>query len=247
MSLNMLKLNEEKTELMLFAPKHRVKDLKDCHLKFRGNIITSAECIRNLGVQFDTTLSMNQQVSSVSRSCFHQLRNIGRIRPYISENACKTLVNSLVVSRMDYGNGLLYGLPASVTNRLQRVQNTAARIVKRQKKFEHISPVLKSLHWLPIHYRIQFKLLVYVFKALKQEAPFYLCELINVYRPVRSLRSENNTRLITPRVRTKCYGDRRFDKAASDLWNKLPTELQNANSVSVFKKNLKTYLFRQAF
>ena len=79
MCSNMLKLNEDKTEVMLFAPKHRVKDLQDCHLTFGGNVVTSSECVKNLGVYFDKTLSMNQQVSSVSKSCFHQIRNIGRI------------------------------------------------------------------------------------------------------------------------------------------------------------------------
>ena len=129
MCSNMLKLNEDKTEVMLFAPKHRVKDLQDCHLTFGGNVVTSSECVKNLGVYFDKTLSMNQQVSSVSKSCFHQIRNIGRIRPYITENACKTLICSLVTSRLDYGNALLYELPASVIQRLQRIQNTSAGVV----------------------------------------------------------------------------------------------------------------------
>ena len=129
MCSNMLKLNEDKTEVMLFAPKHRMKDLQDCHLTFGGNVVTSSECVKNLGVYFDKTLSMNQQVSSVSKSCFHQIRNIGRIRPYITENACKTLICSLVTSRLDYGNALLYELPASVIQRLQRIQNTAAGVV----------------------------------------------------------------------------------------------------------------------
>ena len=247
MCVNMLKLNEDKTELMLFAPKHRVKDLKNCHLTFKGNIITSPDCIKNLGIHFDKTLSMHQQVSSVSRSCFYQIRNIGRIRPYINEDACKTLVNSLVISRLDYGNAMLYGLPACVIQRLQRVQNTAARVVTRKKKHEHITPILKSLHWLPVQYRAQYKILLYVFKSIKQDAPLYLSELINVYRPSRSLRSANNLTLVTPKVRTKTYGNRRFDHAAATLWNALPKELHNAKTVTIFKKNLKTHLFRLAF
>ena len=145
MCSNMLKLNEDKTEVMFFAPKHQVKDLQDCHLTFGGNVVTSSECVNNLGVYFDKTLSMNQQVSSVSKSCFHQIRNIGHIRPYITENACKTLVCSLVTSRLDYCNALLYGLPASVIQRLQRIQNTAARVVTRRKKHDHITPTAHTL------------------------------------------------------------------------------------------------------
>jgi hypothetical protein len=76
----------------------------------------------------------------------------------------------------------------------------------RIKKHDHITPTLETLHWLPIHYRVQYKVLLYVFKALKQEAPLYLEELVNIYKPARSLRSESNTTLVTPIVRTKRYG-----------------------------------------
>ena len=120
-----------------------------------------------------------------------------------------------MISRLDYGNALLYGLPASAIQRLQRVQNSAARVITRMKKHQHITPTLESLHWLPVHYRVQYKVLLHVFKSLKKEAPIYLCELIHIYRPSRALRSENNVTLITPTVRTKGYGERRFDKAAS--------------------------------
>jgi hypothetical protein len=151
---NMLKLNEDKTELIIFAPKHRVKDLSNCHLSIGGNIISSAECVNNLDVYFNETLSMTKQVSAVSKSRFYQIQNIGRIRQYITEDACRTLVCSLVTSRLDCGNALLYGLPTSVIQRL-RVQNTAARMITRQKKSDHITPVLHSLHWLLVSYRCQ--------------------------------------------------------------------------------------------
>jgi len=152
-----------------------------------------------------------------------------------------------VTSRLDYGNALLYGLPASAIQRLQRIQNTAARVVTRRKKHDHITPTLETLHWLPVHYRVQYKILLYVFKALKQEAPLCLEELVNIYKPARSLRSENNTSLVTLIVRNKSYGERRFDKAAASLWNDLPNELRNLQSVNVFKKKLMTHFFRQAF
>ena len=88
--------------------------------------------MKNLGVFFDKTLTMEKQVSSVSKSCFLQIRNIGRIRSYITDDACKTLVNSLVISRLDYGNALLYGVNANILSQLQRIQNTAARLISRK-------------------------------------------------------------------------------------------------------------------
>jgi hypothetical protein len=152
-----------------------------------------------------------------------------------------------VTSRKDYCTALLYGLPASVIQRLQRIQNTAARVATRRKKHDHITPALENLHWLPIHYRVQYKVLLYVFKALKQEAPLYLEELVNIYKPARSLRSESNTTLVTPIVRAKSYGESRFDKAAASLWNGLPNDLRNIQSANAFKKKLKTHFFRQVF
>jgi hypothetical protein len=149
-----------------------------------------------------------------------------------------------VTSRLDYCNAFLYGLPASVIQRLQSIQNTAARVVTRRKKHDHITPTVETLHWLPIHYRVQYKVLLYVFKALKQEATLYLEELVNIYKPARLLRSESNTTLVTPIVRTKSYGERRFHKAAASLWKDLPNELRNVQSVNVFKKKLKTHFFQ---
>ena len=161
---------------------------------------------------------MEKQGSSLAKSCFLQIRNIGRIRPYISNDACKTLVSAaLVTSRLDYGNVLLFGVNASPITKLQRIQSTAVRLITRTKKCEHITPVLMDLHWLPVCYRTQYKLLLYVFKALNDLALVYLKDLVTVYEPARTLRSENAMLVVQPKVRTQAYGERRFDKAASTL------------------------------
>lgn len=248
MSLNMLKINQDKTELIVFAPKHKVSSMSNFQLSFDGTIVTDVSFVKNLGCIFDKTLSMEDQASAITRSCFYQIRNIGRIRSLITDDACKTLICSLVTSRLDYANALLYGTNSSVMAKLQRVQNTAARLVTRTKKHDSITPVLMSLHWLPVQYRCEYKLLLYVFKALHGNAPVYLQELIKLYRPARTLRSENSRLLCVPtNSRTKRYGDRRFDKAGSYLWNNLPSSLRNEQSINVFKKNLKTHLFKKAF
>ena len=197
---------------------------------------------------FDKTISMEQQASAITRSCFQQIRNIGRIRSLISVDACRTLVSSLVISRLDYGNALLYGTNNKIISKLQRVQNTAARLITRKRKYDSITPVLISLHWLPVHYRCQYKLLIYVYKAQHGKAPSYLQELITLYKPNRALRSKNSMLLHPPNdVRTKSYGERRFDKAAPTVWNSLPLSLRNVNSLDVFKRELKTHFFRIAF
>lgn len=247
MKINLLKLNQDKTELIIFAPKHRVKELGNCQLVLDGTIVTDVTCVKNLGVYLDKSLSMEQHIAAVSKSCFNQIRNIGRIRSYITDSACKTLVCSLITSRLDYGNALLYDVNASALAKLQRVQNTAARLIARRKKYDHITPVLIELHWLPVKFRCEYKLLVYVFKSLHGIAPVYLQDLLTVYKPTRSLRSENSMRIQTPRVKTKLYGVRRFDKAASTLWNNLPGDLRVLDSVDIIKSKLKTHLFGLAY
>ncbi|CAC5398574.1 unnamed protein product [Mytilus coruscus] len=176
-----------------------------------------------------------KQVNAVTKSCYFQIRNIGRIRKYITDAAFKTLVCSFVASRLDYGNALLNEVNVSLVNKLQRVQNTAARLVTRSKK-QHTTPVLVSLHWIPVQYRIQYKLLLYTFKILHGLASVYLEKLINAYQPSRSRRLENAMRLIQPRVSTKNYGERRFDKATASLWNNLPNHLRHKHAIELFKK-----------
>ena len=178
---------------------------------------------------------MDDQISSISKQCFYQLRNIGRIRKYITESACKTLVCSLVTSRLDYGNVLLYGLSSGSLSRLQRIQNTAARIITRTKKQDHITPVLISLHWLPVEFRIQYKILITVFKALQGMSPLYIEDLVNLYFPARSLRSQNSRCLVQPRARTKSYGNRHFDVSATALWNSLSSVMRHGQNLNSFK------------
>ena len=247
MSSNMLKLNHDKTELVVFAPCKSARDLADIRLTFDGCVIKPVPVVKNLGAYFDAALSMDSHVCAVAKSCYFQIRNIGRIRHLIDEETCKTLIHALVTSRLDYANALLVGLPCSATNKLQRVQNTAARMVTRTKKHDHITPVLIDLHWLPVQFRIQFKVLVHTYKAVHRQGPVYLSELIIPYCPPRTLRSENGMLLNVPRTRTKLYGNRRFDFSASTLWNALPLDLRRAKSLDIFKQNLKTHLFKSAF
>ena len=124
---------------------------------------------------------------------------------------------------------------------------TSARLVTKTKKHDHITPVLIQLHWLPVEFRIQYKLIIFAFKALHGKAPKYISEFVQEYVPSRSLRSESSNQLIVPRVRTRTYGDRRFDKASATLWNSLPMQLRKTDCLTSFKKDLKTFLFKSAY
>ena len=243
----MLKLNEDKTELIVFSPKHRPIRHQELHLRVGADTITAVSSVKNLGVVFDDVMTLENQINAITKSCYCHLRNIGAIRACLTEDACKTLINALVTSRLDYGNALLYGINDSLSRKLQKIQNSAARLVTCTKKRDHISPVLKDLHWLPVEYRPKFKILLYTFKALHHIAPTYIQELVAVYQPRRSLRSENSLTLTVPKVRTATYGERCFNKSAAVLWNNLPMFVKKSETVSVFKQKLKTFLFRLAF
>jgi hypothetical protein len=178
MSNNKLKLNQNKTELIVFSSKYKTTDTSQMYINVGDSKVQAVDSVRNLGIILDKNMSMEKQVNSISKSCFYQIRNIGQIRQYLSKDACKTITQALVTSRLDYGNALLHGLPQSLLNRLQRVQNCAARLVARISKRDHITPVLYDLHWLPVQYRIKYKILLYTYKALNGVAPAYLTNLI---------------------------------------------------------------------
>ncbi len=145
-------------------------------------------------------------------------------------------------TRLDYCNALLGGCPASSINKLQIVQNAAARVLTRSRKYDHITPILQSLHWLPIKYRISYKILLLAYKALNGLAPAYLTSLLSRYNPSRSLRSQNSGLLVVPRIAKSTKGGRAFSYLAPKLWNSLPDNIRGSDTLSLFKSRLKTSL-----
>ena len=249
---NMLKLNDDKTELIVFASRYNQHLYSDASMMIGNTTVVCEPQVKNLGVIFDQVMSMRQHVSYTSRTARFHLRNISRIRRYIPEESCKLVVQSLVTSRLDYSNGLLYGIPKSAVSILQSVQNSAARIVTKTAPREHITPVLRELHWLPVDRRIEYKILLYAYKALNGLAPEYLCNMVELYAPDRVLRSASQNLLVVPRGNHCQYGMRTFAMAAATLWNSLnvrdrSNRIRGSPSLESFKSNLKTLLFKEHF
>ncbi len=234
------------TEILLVGPKNSTQNLLDYNLQLDGCTVTSST-VKNLGVILDSNLSFENHISNVTKTAFFHLRNISKLRNMLSVSDAEKLVHAFMTSRLDYCNALLGGCPASSINKLQIVQNAAARVLTRSRKYDHITPILQSLHWLPIKFRISYKILLLAYKALNDLAPAYLTNLLSRYNPTRSLRSQNSGLLVVPRIAKSTKGGRTFSYLAPKLWNSLPENVRGSDTLSLFKSRLKTHLFSQAF
>ena len=239
---NGLKLNEEKTEVIHFRSKFRQSESIDT-ISFGNTVINTVDSARNLGVRLDEHLALSGHVKHICKAASFALHKIGTIRPFLSKKSTERLVHAHVISRLDFCNGILYGLPENEIQKLQRIQNSAARLVTCTRLRDHITPILEKLHWLPIRQRIEFKILTLVFLCLHELGPDYLQELITKYCPTRNLRSQSKSQLVSRTVSTVSYGARSFQQAASELWNKLPMNLRQTDTLDNFKSLLKTHLF----
>ena len=170
------------------------------------------------------------------------MRDLRRIRCHLDLDSAKLLATALVSSRLDYCNSLLYGIADIDLTRIQLVQKQLASLVKKSPPFTRSIPLLRSLHWLPVRFRILFKINLLTYKTLRENQPVYLHSMLATSIPFRSLRSNNDNSLSVPRVKTNT-GGRAFYSCAPSLWKNLPLSVCSAISVATFKKYLKTHLF----
>ncbi len=243
---NGLVLNDGKTELMYFSSKFTTTEWKP-EVKIGNSVIQPSQQARNLGVIMDPSFSMSSHVNNVCKSAMFGIRKISQIRQYLTQESTAKLVHAFVTSKLDSCNSLLFGLPERDLLKVQRVQNTAARLVLRVSRREHITPALESLHWLPIQQRVMYKILLITFKALNGMAPAFISDLLALYKPSRTLRSSSARQLCVAKASTKFYGERSYSFAAANLWNKLPADIRHSYSLVHFKSNLKTHFFRLHF
>ncbi len=166
----------------------------DFTIQLGSSTITPLASIRNLGVIFDNQLIFKEHIAKTARSCRFALHNIRKIRPFLTEHAAQLLVQALAISRLDYCNALLAGLPSNTIKPLQMIQNAAARLVFNEPKRAHVTPLFVSLHWLPFAARIQFKTLMLAYRTTTGSAPTYFHSLLRIYISSRSLRSANERR-----------------------------------------------------
>ena len=255
MASNKLKLNPDKTEFILLGTDtHRSRLSNLFPVDILGNACTPTSKVKNLGVIFDSSLSMSKQVSQICKSCFYHIRDFRRIRRFLSKSVSVSLANALVTSRIDYCNSLLYGITVKQSRRLQLVQNTLCRIINHLPKYSRISRHLKLLHWLPVEFRITFKILLITYKALNTHQPPYLSALLSPYNCNRQTRRSNpgNKYLHIPPFQQKIHKSKNhfgwsFEIAAPSLWNSLPLHVRTAPTLGSFRSRLKGHLFTLAY
>ena len=242
-----LKLNPSKTEFLLIGTKlQREKFLNNFPCLLLGQDANPSTSAKNLGVLFDSSLNFRKHISQTYRACFYHIRDLRRIRKSLSLDIAKQIAVALVSSKLDYCNSLFHNMPEKDIARLQRVQNCLARVVTKASRFSRSVPTLKQLHWLPVKFRIHFKICAITFRALKENQPAYLADLLVRPKCSKYLRSTNSNRFVVPRIKTKTES-RAFSISGPALWNVLPVPIRNAKTILTFRKLLKSHIFDLAF
>ena len=248
MASNRLRLNPSKTEIIWLASARRLVHCPHGPLEIAGVQLMPQSHVRDLGVMVDSNLSLMSHVNHLTSVCYYHIRQLRAIRRSLTVNTAHALVRALIHSRLDYCNGVLAGLPQYLSDRLQSVLRSAARLIFRLPTSSGITNLIKEqLHWLPFPKRIEFKLCTMAYKCLHEQSPIYISELCSSVSscPGRSqLRSATVGNLVVPQILTKTIGIRGFSYSCPSIWNSLPAHLKDKNlTLPVFKKQLKSFLF----
>ena len=255
MSLGKLKLNPEKTEFIVFGSKAQHQKISSHFpVSILGSLLNLIYFVRNLGVWFDAEVSFSEHVKRTCKVCFLQMRDLHRIRQYLTPKVAVLAANALVSSHLDYSNSLFRGLSCFNQHKLQSSQNTIAHIVTNLRKYAHGTPILKQLHWLPVKYRCMVKTATLVYKFLHSGSPSYFQPFLSLSSCSYSTRhSHPDCQYLTvPPFRSSVFKsvkhfDHSFAFDAPKIWNELPHDVHSAASVASFRKKLKTYLFAKAY
>ena len=240
-----LKINPEKTEMIIIDPSI-IQNVNEFSIEFSGTNILAVDGVRDLGFILDKKLNYDKQVDKVCSSAFLQLRKIARNRKFLNENSCKTIINALVLSKLNFASTLYLDMTEKNLNRLQKVQNYAAKVITLARKYDHVTPLLHHLNWLLIREFIKFRYLTITYQVIHGLAPTYLCDLVKFYHPTRELRSINSNNLEIPRLNTK-FARRSFKFLAPTMWNNLPVSIKTCKTIQKFKNKLKKLLFDNYF
>ena len=254
MNENRLKMKNNKTEFILFGTKPQLDKCRTKMLNVDNTEIKLADKIKYLGVLLDQKLNLKKHITSKCQTAMLSIQCIKNIRHLLTQEATEILVLGTVMSHLEYCNSILVGLPEVDISRMQHIQNTAAKMVVLNKvamKDNNSRSILEKLHWLPIHRRIQYKILTLIHKCLSCGVPEYLAKLLREYlyaQRRQGLKSQNQERrLVVPKTKLKTFAARSFSCVGLKWWNMLPNALKTIESAQEFKSKLKTYLFKEEY
>ena len=251
MSLNFLKINEDKTQFLIVSPKNSMDSLlSDVCISFGGNIILPADNATNLGVKFDTSLSLDSHINGVTSKGYYYLKNFYRVADKLTFDLKAQMITTYILPLIDYCNSIFPAATQYNIDKLQKLLNSAVRFVfslNGRRSRSSITPYLKKLHILPVNYRIKYKLCLLIYKCIQGMAPKYLCELITQKETYARLRSSDDLLALHIDIPKHTYGKHAFSHIAPVQWNMLPLDLRLTPSLDIFKKRLKTHFFIQCY
>ena len=237
-----LQLNPGKTEILVFGSPAVLQELS-----IKGVFINAETCVRlspvakNLGFRLDNQLSFREQIQQLKSSCYLKLRDLAKMKSFLTTKQMSILVQAIIISSLDYCNSLYYGCTNAVLTQLQNIQNRACRLIFGLKKRDSVQDKLKNLHWLKVRERIEFKLYLLTFKAVNGIGPSHLSDIITFVNDSSRRRSSLHIS-----VRSHSSHPRAFQTVAPKLWNQLPIEISSCPDIALFKRMLKTHLFKKS-
>ena len=239
-------MNSNKTEFILNGSKQQLQKCNTKQININSENIIMSETIKYLGAWIDSNLSFKKLITERCKNAMWNLHKLKHIRKFLDQETCHTLVCGLVLAHLDYANAILADLPNVEIAKMQRVQNIAAKLVMEADSYTSPTECRIKLHWLPVKARIKYKILLLVYKCIQGMVPTYLQELINIntYSRVGLHSSNDDCRLQIPRVNRETFANRSLKVVGPRWWNNLPIDLRRSSSVTNFKKQLKTYLFK---
>ena len=242
----LLKLNDNKTEFLLIGTKNMLNQSGSMLIKVGNDNIANTDKDRNLGVTFDKHLNNTDHINNLSSTLFFISRNIARVQHLLDHDSTKIIVQALIVSKLDYCNSLLIGSTKYNLQKLQKIQNMCCCIILEVRKYDPITPHLRNLHWLKVEQCIEYKISVIMYKCVHNLASGYLKDLV-VHLHGRHLQSSTFDLLPTTKFRTEQAHKSSFKSQGPRIWNKLPYKLKNTPTLDLFKKHLKTFIFKQLY
>ena len=243
MRMNVLKLNDGKTEFIIIGMRQQLELVGEIEIRIGTDTVKPTPWVRNLGYFYDSELKGHIHVAKLVSLTFITIHRISRVRHVLNSDTCKTLMQALVLLKLDYCNSLLLGMPKYLLHCLQKIQNMASRVINNFRKYDSFTEDMKNLHWLKIPERVDYKVAVLIFQCINNQAPTYLKALLNINHN-RFLRSSSSMLLPVSMSRLSIVHNSSFSICGPRIWNELPIKVKRCSNINDFKCKLKTYMFR---